>query len=257
MNRAQDAIQAHSDAVEWLRDEFSRRVARNSHYSLRAFAKQLQINSGPLSEILAKKRNLSLSMARRITDRLMFTPTERERFLSLLADPVASPGQYKTLEDDSFRVISDWTHFAILSLLETKGAHSDPRWVSGRLGITALEAQSALERLERLGMVRRNDQALVPVTGWTTTHDVPSEARQKFHRQSLQLVARALDDVPMPERDVTSVTVAVDSNLPRAKSLIKKFRRQLAALLETGEPGEVYQLNVQLIPVTRKEPNNA
>lgn len=253
-----EVVSNHSDAVEWLRDEYSRRRARNANYSLRAFAKHLHVGSGPLSEILAKKRVLSSRMASRITERLMLTPADRQRFLSLLAAPLSSPSPFRPLADDAFRVIADWQHFGILSLLETKGARSDARWIGTRLGISAEDAQIALDRLTRLEMIRADGDRLVPVSGWATSSDIPSQAIRKFHRQTIQLALGALEEVPVEERDVTSITVAVDvANLPRAKSLIRKFRRQLSDLLEAGERSEVYQLNIQLIPVSRKESHHA
>ena len=44
-----------------------------------------------MSEILAKKRVLSSRMASRITERLALSPTDRQRFLSLLAAPLSAP----------------------------------------------------------------------------------------------------------------------------------------------------------------------
>jgi hypothetical protein len=50
------------------------------------------------------------------------------------------------------------------------------------------------------------------------------------------------------------MTMAIDPRkLPLAKTLIREFRFRLAELLETGNRTEVYNLNVQLVPVTKKE----
>ena len=54
---------------------------------------------------------------------------------------------------DTFAVISDWYHYAILSLLEVTDARLDPRWISKRLGINRLEARLAIERLKRLSLI--------------------------------------------------------------------------------------------------------
>ncbi|MGZ3740999.1 MAG: DUF4423 domain-containing protein, partial [Bdellovibrionota bacterium] len=64
----------------------------------------------------------------------------------------------------------------------------------------------------------------------------------------------AIEAVPTEERDITSMTMAIDPRrLPLAKTLIRKFRFRLADLLETGDRTEVYNLNVQLVPVTKKD----
>src|SRR5688572_11466089 len=130
MNHDQEVLRAHSDPVDWLRLEYARRRAKNAHYSLRAFARQLQVSSGPLSEILSKKRSLSVKMAMHITERLMFTPAERDHFIALLSKPLPMPSSYQQLEADKFCVIADWYHYALLSLLETEGCKNDPRWMA-------------------------------------------------------------------------------------------------------------------------------
>ena len=68
-----------------------------------------------------------------------------------------------------------------------------------------------------------------------------------FIKQSID----ALFAVPVESRDITSMTMAIDKNkIPEAKRKIKQFRRNLCQFLESGEKNEVYNLNVQLIPLT-------
>lgn len=63
----------------------------------------------------------------------------------------------------------------------------------------------------------------------------------------------ALDDVPIEERDITSMTMAIDvRKIQEAKKRIREFRKDMAAFLEEGEATEVYSLNVQFIPITKK-----
>jgi uncharacterized protein (TIGR02147 family) len=77
---------------------------------------------------------------------------------------------------------------------------------------------------------------------------------KRSHRESILQAAEALDSIPTAERDITSMTMAIDPRkLPLAKTLIREFRFRLAELLETGNRTEVYNLNVQLVPVTKKE----
>ena len=70
--------------VEWLQSEYLKRRAKNESYSLRAFSRQLGIASGPLSEIMAKKRRLTARQARALADRLAWSFEERERFFATL-----------------------------------------------------------------------------------------------------------------------------------------------------------------------------
>jgi uncharacterized protein (TIGR02147 family) len=87
-----------------------------------------------------------------------------------------------------------------------------------------------------------------------TSHDVASAALRKSHKQTLEQAIEALDNVELSQRDITSITMAIDvKKIPLAKEMIRKFRRELAAALETDKRTEVYNLNVQLVPVSKTQ----
>jgi hypothetical protein len=49
------------------------------------------------------------------------------------------------------------------------------------------------------------------------------------------------------------MTMAIDpKKLPQAKERIRDFRRGLSEFLESGNRSEVYRINIQLMPVTKK-----
>jgi len=166
-----------------------------------------------------------------------------------------SAPEYKDLPLDSFHVISDWYHFAILSLMDIKDFEPTSEWISKRLGITLYQADEAVTRLIRIGLIEVSARGRWKSTGRNiqTPSDVASVALKKSHRQSLEQAISALQEVPLEKRDITSMTMAIDSRrLPEAKKLIKKFRQRLAAFLEGGSADEVYNINIQLIPLTKQ-----
>ena len=69
--------------IEYLKSELERRLGQNSSYSLRAFARDLQISPGNLSEIVKGKRPLSKKNAQKIAGSLGLNPIEEEAFLAL------------------------------------------------------------------------------------------------------------------------------------------------------------------------------
>ena len=89
--------------------------------------------------------------------------------------------------------------------------------------------------------------------GLTTSADVPSRALRKYHRQNLMLAESSLESDPVELRDISATNMAIDPrHLPKAKKLIRSFRRKLSRLLEMGEKTEVYTLSVQLFPNTKR-----
>ncbi|MCM2277251.1 MAG: DUF4423 domain-containing protein [Oligoflexia bacterium] len=254
----------------WLQAEFLRRRERNPRFSLRAFGRMLNIPPGRLSEVFSRKRPLTIAMGQRIAERLAYSPAMRIGLLQaiqrqqLLRSGGLSPhpgadgteqgddSDRQLLREDEFRLIADWQHFALLYLFETRGFRSDPAWMARRIGIPPHEAQAALERLERLGLIARRQKRYVKLAGeLTTTQDISSAALRQSHRQSLEQAIRALEEVPLELRDVTSITMAIDPRrIPAAKLMIRDFRRRLCRFLEQGRRTEVFNLNVQLVPVT-------
>lgn len=254
----------HHDPIDWLRAEYQTRRRSNSAYSLRAFARFLKVSSGSLSEILSRKRAISSKQAQKIAGQLALTPDETEIFLRVCGSTrnvgtkthgtgkSLAAAKFRELERDEFALVSEWYHFAILSLMETKTFRSDPAWIARRLAISSTEVRSALERLDRLKYIKLTEAGYVLATGpLTTTTDVPSAALRRLHKQSLTHVIDSMDAVDVRDRDVTSMTIAVNKEkFAIAKELIRNFRRNLSDFLETGERDEVYHLNIQLMPVS-------
>lgn len=253
-----------TDAIGWLEAEFNRRRQKNPRYSLRTFAERLDIPSGRLSELFSRRRRLTKALGDRVATKLALSPDERKLFCDLIANSKskaveetskAAPAATVTaLQADQFSMIADWYHFAILSLLETDDFQDDVKWIARRLGISTVEARAAITRLERLGVIERTDGKLALTQGQlTTTHDIESAALQRSHRQSLEQAIECIDATPIDLRDITSITMAIDvRRIKDAKPIIAKFRRDLSRFLETGsKKQEVYNLNIQLVPVTK------
>ena len=246
-------------ARAWLQAEFNRRRTKNRAYSLRAFALSLDVPSGRLSEILSNRRSMTFKLAEKIADRIGFPPNVRRQFLATVPESGSKRREpkedhsYEQLSDDAFHVISDWYHFALMSLIETRDFRSDVRWIARRFGISVMEVRSAIERLERLRLVAVENGQIKRLAGnVATTQDVSSAALRSSHRQSLEQAIESLDQVSIELRDISSITMAIDtSRLPEAKKPIRSFRRRLCGFLEQGNQTEVYNLNVQLYPVTQ------
>jgi uncharacterized protein (TIGR02147 family) len=74
-----------------------------------------------------------------------------------------------------------------------------------------------------------------------------------MHRQMGELAVRALDEIPVKERDISGLTLGVSENaFFRISQEIADFRRRISSIVmeDTGE-NRVYRLNVQLFPLTK------
>ena len=240
-----------------LTEELLKSRAKNPSYSMRAFARKAGIAPSALSEVLNGKRTISQKLAARIADRLMWSPEVLEELESLpryrKRGTVPQPRSID-LTMDHFSVVSDWHHFAILSLAETKDFKSDTGWIANRLQITKPMAAKALERLERLGMLERGSDGRLFATGvsYASPDEIASLALRKSHAQNLELAKKSLQEDSVEIRDFTSITMAIDpEKIPEAKKMIRQFRNELCAFLESGDKKEVFKFCMQMLPLSK------
>ena len=242
--------------------------AKNPLYSMRAFASKVGLNVGTLSSVLSGKRRVSKKLAERISDALLLDPQERSELLSsfpekrpyeknLVSSPTApkdADATYLELSAAQFKVISDWEHLAVLSLMKTTDFKSDVAWMASRLGITAKRASDVVDRLIKIGLVERlADKSLQRCfPRLRTSDDVVDASVKKSHLQTLDLARESLLKDPVQNRDFTTVTAAIDrSKLAQAKERIRKFQDDIAEFLSDGPQNEVYRISMQVFPLSQ------
>lgn len=261
LNRSQGMGQVLPGIGTFLKQRYLERRRRNPAYSLRAFARQLGIPAGRLSEFMSGKRNMTKEVALKVESSLQLDPTQRAIFWSIVEKKAGNDTKSQAaarewlplfMEAEQFYLVADWEHFAILSLMETKGFKSDIAWIARRLRTDVTRITDALERLQRCNLIRKVGKKYQAIqTEVATTSDVSSEALRRSHRQTLEQAIDSLESAPLELRDISSMTMAIDvRRIPEAKRLIMNFRRQLMGFLESGERTEVFNLNIQLVPLT-------
>lgn len=237
-----------------IQREFLDRCKKNPAYSLRAFAKYLEIDQSFLTRILKGQRSITTSFAHSVGSKLGLKPAQVKSLFN--AGTAAMPG-FLPLADDEFEIISDWRHFAVLELVKTKGFVLDYQAMAKRLDIHVEEVRDVLERLQRLNFTQiknKKVKLLSPNTTWTNSQTT-TDARKQFQRSLIAKSLEAIDHVPFEDRENGSVTLAINSKrLPEFKEKLKAIQRELADFIQLeGEKGlnEVYQLTFAFFPLTK------
>lgn len=247
------------DSIDWLRQELTQRRSKNPAFSLRSFARVLSVQPGRLSEILARKRPLTSKQLVKFADKLGVEHRQVARFLEASPSRVSklrSPySAFVDVSEKHFDIVSDPVHFHILSALELERCDGTVKCLGKILGRDIGIIRSSLERLASIGLVKLGEkdrwELPRPGKGTSANYGVPSAALRKAHKISIQRALNCIDDIPLELRDISSITMAIDaSKISVAREMIQKFRRELASVLEVGDKTEVYDLNVQLIPIT-------
>ncbi len=244
-------------ATGLLLRKFQEVQLKNQRFSQRAFATKLGVSSGALSEILKGKRALSSSQKKRMAETLQLSPQEQLDFFEDDLPENLRPvrREYFQLSMDQFHLISESWHWAILNLLRTKGFRYDQDWIAARIGQPVKVVSETLDRLFRLGHLKRSGTKVQRAhPRIETTDDFFDLSIIKAHVEDTKLVEKALHEVPGELRDNTSMTLVVNKkDLKRAKELIRIFRDKFAEEIEVpeGQLGEeVYRLCVSFFPLT-------
>ena len=241
----------------YLQSELLRRCRANPKYSLRAFARTLAVEPSYLSKLLNGKRPITESTLRRLASRLEIGSEDLARYQSTLSRKsgiTLAAAPFVQLDPERFRMISEWHHYAILELLRLPGFKLSARSVSKMLGLTLVEAKDAVDRLRQLGMLPDSKKGETTPKNHTTLGSADTAiAFRAFQKQVLQMAIAALEDIPIEERDQSSMTMAMNRKfLPEARQRIRDFRRALDHDAQAaGEPDSVYHLSISLYPVTK------
>lgn len=264
------------DYRAFLKDYYVYKKAKRG-FSFRSFSKRAGLGSpNYLKLVMDGERNLSQRMAGRFAKALGLDQDDSTYFARLVQfNQAASSAERaklyakltgfrryrkaRPLDAAHAAYHSTWYLPAVRELAARKDFREDPDWIARTLwpSVTAEEAGQALETLLSLGLLVRNDDGRI-VQGDALVSTGP-EARNvhvaSYHRTMLERAEQSIDDVPAPERDISSLTLCVGvDGLSRLKSRIQRFRRELLELSgEDSDPKQVVQVNLQLFPLSRVE----
>jgi plasmid maintenance system antidote protein VapI len=233
-----------------LQREFVNRCKKNPAYSMRAFAKFLDIDQSFLSKMMRGQRSISQSTSLSLYGKLGLKPSQ-----FIIDESSSKKDPFLPLIDDEFLTISDWYHFAILELAKTNNFNPKASAMARRLGIHVEEVRAAIERLRRLGLVRIEDGKFSlnsASNSWTNTQTT-SDAKRLLQKQLLEKGIQAIETVPFADRENGSLTVAIDKKrLPEFKEKLAKIRKELSEYFQDSDDlNEVYQLTLSFYPLTK------
>jgi uncharacterized protein (TIGR02147 family) len=261
---------------EFLKNELDSRKTANSSYSLRAFARDLELTPPVLSSILNGKKGISTERAKKIAQKLKLNKNQFEWFVASAGSLHArsqkvrstfkekmslceKPNEFNELSLDYFKVIADWYHFAILELTYLENFQADFEWIAEKLGISTKEVSDAVARLLKLDLLEiKNGRWIDTFKFLVTPNDVPSLSLKKYHSQLIQKSQKALFDQDVEKREYGSHVVSIDSDkLPELKKYIREFRNNFEKLVNSSKKkNDVYCLSLQFFSLTNVTKEN-
>jgi uncharacterized protein (TIGR02147 family) len=203
-------------------------------------------------ELKGRRRALFLAFAKADSGR-----GERER--SQARDEILRLKSYRPeyrLKATQYSFLATWYYPALYALLENLPGPLSAEQIAkafGR-GVTPAAVEKALRDLCFLELVEKDASgAWKPKhSALTTPEDVRDLAIGRYHRNTLTLAEEALE-LPLHAREFNGLTVTIPRRLvPEVKKRVQRFRDELNDFLsQSKDPGEVFQLNLHLFPLTK------
>lgn len=237
----------------YLQAEFHRRKENNPAYSIRAFARFLDIDQSTLSKFFKAERHFNSQTMEQCLNKLR-TPETIQNELRTVQVTLCS--EYQRLEESMLQMMSSWKYWAVLEFLKI---HSSPsvEKIAENFHFEAQETEHILKKLEFLGFIRRSENKFIllkPNNKWSEKCKT-SEARKELQRSLTSLSLVAIDKYSVEDRYHGSLTVAVPKKkLPEIKARISEFQEELGQFIQKDSGlDEVYQLTVSFFPLSDKE----
>jgi uncharacterized protein (TIGR02147 family) len=171
---------------------------------------------------------------------------------------IAESHKAKVLEGDSFRFFSDWKNPVIRELAPAMpGAKPLTLAHACREKITAAEVSETLNFLVKAGLLQKDDAGNYTQTEKSVTTgpmEVTPLAVRGMHRQMGEFALDAIEGVPQEERHFSGVTLGVTHEAyDEIVQVIAECRKKVIAIAtRNSATDEVYRLNMQFFPLTKK-----
>src|SRR5690606_22408831 len=99
-----------------------------------------------------------------------------------------------------------------------------------------------------------NDKEENPPANISSSDEISSKAIRNLHSETLLTCIQALQNTTVEERYFSTITLNINPiDIPRIKNFIRKFEDEFEKEFETKPGEEVYSLNINFIPMTKKD----
>lgn len=265
------------DYQKFMRDYYEEKKQGNPHISFRYLGNHMKLDPGFLLKVVQGKHHLAKRSIGSVCSFFKFSELESRYFEMLVSYNKAKsasdvklyfeklmtlrePGA-KPVEEWQYAFYQKWYHsviHALLSIYEFKGGYKKLASML-KPAITAKQAHESIELLMKIGLLEQGEDGIYrPKNNFVTSGDRwQSIAIHNFQKETINLSALALDLHPKELRDISTLTVTLSAkDLPEIRERIGYLRQTILSLKNDYEPDTVFQINIQVIPVTQSVGGN-
>lgn len=262
-----------------LAQTFHERSMVNSRYSMRSFARDLEVPPSTLSEVLNGKKGISVKRSGDLAIKLKLPEWQAQLFCDLVAiEHAKSPlvkkeagirlkdrmleNKMRLINHTALLALTSWVDLAILELTYLKDFQGSYSWIAKKINVEQLVVEHSVQRLLNaklleIDKVKNIWSDVSPL--FSTTDGIPNENIRNFHKSVLQLGVKKLDNQDTESRTVKSVVFSVsESNKEKAKKILDEAISKIVALADESsqERDEVMCFSGQLFSLIENKGKN-
>lgn len=264
----------YTDYRKYLRDYYENRKAVDRSFTVRYIAENVGFKSASFfCQLMSGRSNMSPELANKFSEFIGFNKKESDYFETLVSYNQAKnhpqkkklfekligfkQSKIRTIDSDLYEFYDKWYYNAIRELLffyPFSGNFQDLAKILNP-SISPAEAQKAVALLDQWGLIKkeasgryvRSDNQSI-----TTGMEAQSFYINNYQHAVLDLAKEALDRFPRDERSLSTLTISLSpGGYNKIESEIHLFRRRMLIIAEEdSRENRVYQMNIQLFPMT-------
>lgn len=254
-----------------LRELYQARKASDRFFSYRQMALRTGVDAGWIAKVFAGQEHLSQRSLQPFA-KLFGMGTRESAYFEALVELAKARGiqeraaafenamalkapARRTLGEQQLAYYGRWWHPAVRSLLALLGTRASPARIAGMLRpkVPEAEVSQSIELLQSLGLVRKTAKGWDPIDAFVSSPPEGAKAAVRaYQAASMDLAKEALETHAPVDRDISTLTLSFDPrDLPLVKERLSAVRDSLIQLAREAEhPGVVYQVNMQVFPLS-------
>lgn len=259
----------------FLTDYIDQRKVLSRGFSLRSFAQNAGVAASLLNDILSMRQNLTIQAMHKYATAMELGAKEVAYFEALVGFNNAANNQEKNrffgemvhlrgrsavkfIDRQQYEYFSEWYHAVVRELITHGGMGCDAEKISQCIDpvVSPAKVRKSIALLQELGLIyevdgvwHASDKVL------SSEYQIQSVALKNYHTGMLERAAESLDKHTSDEREFQGLTLSVSkATFMQMKNRIRSFSDELLAMAasEVMKPDEVYQINLQMFPLTKK-----
>ena len=259
------------DHRDYLKTELIKRFQRRPQYSLRAFARDLELSPSTLSDFLNNKLGISEERISQLSKKIALENKHKEHWLDLVklkfskknSDVQLAKIRIKQrLEKNGgklplarFKTLTTWYYLCVYHLIQMHPRFQDANKCSQALGITFPQVQAALKALIQVGILTWDGTLYKPQDDYVLVSEkTPSEHVRQYHSQFLKKAWDSVEGQPPSSRELSTCLMTIRKNdIGKIRLDIQNFADQMVSkYTTTDDVDELYCLTTQFFSLTEK-----